>query len=117
MLTAMPVKMNKENPPLTTVFGKAKWFAFVDDGGSVEIRENPYAGAGPKTVAWLIGLGVDTIVTQHIGGNPFMIMKEAGVRLFYPGEGRILVGQVLEKLKHGSMEEITVDNIMRFAHH
>ena len=117
MLIAMPVKMNKENPPLTTVFGKAKWFAFADDGGTVEIRENPYAGAGPKTVAWLIENGVDTVVTQHIGGNPFMFMKEAGVRIYHPGEGRILVSEALEKLKNGTLEEITVDNIMKFTHH
>ena len=117
MLIAMPVKMNKQNPPLTTVFGKAKWFAFADDGGTVEIRENPYAGAGPKTVSWLVDAGVDTVVTQHIGGNPFMIMKDAGIRIFYPGEGRILVDEVLEKMRNGGLEEITVDNIMRFTQH
>jgi predicted Fe-Mo cluster-binding NifX family protein len=117
MLIAMPVKTNKENPPLTTVFGKAKWFAFADDGGTVEVRENPYAGAGPKTVAWLIDSGVDTVITQHIGGNPFMFMKEAGVRVCYPGEGRILVSEALQKLRDGATEEITVENIMRFTHH
>ncbi|WP_201352216.1 NifB/NifX family molybdenum-iron cluster-binding protein [Hydrogenimonas urashimensis] len=116
MLIAMPVKMNRENPPLTTVFGKAKWFAFADEGGTVEIRENPYAG-GPKTVVWLIDNGVDTIITQHIGGNPFMILKNAGVRLHYPGEGRIVVSEAIEKLKNGQCEEIDTDNVMRFMHH
>jgi predicted Fe-Mo cluster-binding NifX family protein len=81
------------------------------------VRENPYAGAGPKTVAWLIESGVDTVITQHIGGNPFMFMKEAGVCIFYPGEGRILVSEALQKLRDGAMEEITVENIMRFTHH
>ncbi len=117
MLTAMPVKMNRDNPPLTTVFGKAKWFAFVDGEGEVEICENPYAGAGPKTVAWLIESGVDTIVTQHIGGNPFMMLNGAGVRLYYPGEGRILVSEALEALKKGDCEEITIGNVTRFTHH
>jgi predicted Fe-Mo cluster-binding NifX family protein len=116
-MIAMPVKMNKENPPLTTVFGKAKWFAFADDDGRVEIRENPYAGAGAKTVVWLIESGADRIVTQHIGGNPFMIFEENGVRLYYPGEGRILVSEALEKLKNGECEAITRENIMRFTHH
>ena len=116
MLIAMPVKMNKENPPLTTVFGKAKWFAFADGDGTTQVRENPYAG-GPKTVTWLLENGVDTIITPHIGGNPFMILKNAGVRAFYPGEGRILVSEALEKLKNGALEEITVDNVMRFTHH
>jgi predicted Fe-Mo cluster-binding NifX family protein len=68
-------------------------------------------------VAWLIESGVDTVITQHIGGNPFMFMKEAGVRIFYPGEGRTLVSEALQKLRDGAAEEITVENIMRFTHH
>ncbi len=116
-MIAMPVKRQGENPPLTTVFGKAKWFAFIDENGSVEIRENPYAGAGPKTVVWLIEEGVDRIVTQHIGGNPFMILKEAGVRLYYPGEGRLSVQEALQRLQEERCEEITIDNVMRFTHH
>ncbi|WP_457596692.1 NifB/NifX family molybdenum-iron cluster-binding protein [Hydrogenimonas sp.] len=116
-MVAMPVKMNKENPPLTTVFGKAKWFAFADEGGGVEIRENPYAGSGAKTVAWLIAGGAERIVTQHIGGNPFMMLRQNGVRVFYPGEGRLLVSEALERLGKGECEEVTLENLSRFTHH
>jgi predicted Fe-Mo cluster-binding NifX family protein len=116
-MIAMPVKMKGDNPPLTTVFGKAKWFAFADENGEVRIVENPYAGSGAKTVAWLIESGIDRIVTQHIGGNPFMILKEAGVKCFYPGEGRILVFEALQKFRNGACEEITIENIMQYMHH
>ena len=114
---AMPVKMEGDNPPLTTVFGKAKWFAFADGEGMVRIVENPYAGSGGKTVAWLIESGVEDVVTQHIGGHPFMVLKDAGVKCFYPGEGRIRVSEALEKLRKGECEAITMENIMRFVHH
>ena len=117
MLVAMPVKMNREDPPLTTVFGKAKWFAFADDGGTVEIRENPYAGAGAKTVAWLIAEGADRIVTQHIGGHPFMMLQEAGVAVCYPGEGRITVSEAMRSLREGRCEPITAENVMQYTHH
>jgi len=30
MKLAIPVKTNKENPAISPLFGKAKWFAFVD---------------------------------------------------------------------------------------
>ena len=116
-MIAMPVKRAEENPPLTTVFGKAKWFAFVDEEGRVEVRENPHAGAGPKTVAWLIENGVKTIVTPHIGGNPFMMLESAGVRLWYPGEKRLLVSEALEMLRRGACLPITRENIMRFTRH
>ena len=117
MTVAMPVKRDQENPPLTTVFGKAKWFAFADEKGRIQIEENPYAGSGGKTVAWLIERGADTIVTQHIGGNPFMIFKEAGVKVFHPGKGRLLVSEALEALHEGACEEITMDNVAQFTHH
>jgi len=116
-MIAMPVKANREDPPLTTVFGKAKWFAFVDGDETVRIVENPYAGAGPKTVAWLIESGVREIVTQHVGGNPFMILESAGVKLYYPGEGRLLVSEALARLREGACEPITRLNIMRFTRH
>ncbi len=32
MKIAIPVKMNKENTALAPLFGKAKWFAIVEDG-------------------------------------------------------------------------------------
>lgn len=113
----MPVKMNREDPPLTTVFGKAKWFAFVDETGRIEIRENPYAGSGAKTVAWLIVEGADRIVTQHIGGHPFMMFQNAGVSVCYPGEGRITVSEAMQRVREGLCEPITTANVMQFARH
>ena len=32
MKIAIPVKMNKENSAIAPLFGKAKWFAIVEDG-------------------------------------------------------------------------------------
>ncbi len=113
----MPVKMNREDPPLTTVFGKAKWFAFVDEAGRSEIRENPYAGSGAKTVAWLIAEGAEQIVTQHIGGHPLMMLKEADVSVYSPGEGRITVSEAMRKLGAGACQAITPANVMQYAHH
>lgn len=39
MKIAIPVKMNKENTALAPLFGKAKWFAIVEDG-KVTIEQN-----------------------------------------------------------------------------
>jgi predicted Fe-Mo cluster-binding NifX family protein len=43
MKIAIPVKMNKENPPLAPLFGKAKWFAVIE-GDTINIVENPAEG-------------------------------------------------------------------------
>ena len=43
MKIAIPVKMNKENPAIAPLFGKAKWFAIVENN-EVSIVTNENAG-------------------------------------------------------------------------
>ena len=38
-MIAISVKTNKENPAVTTLFGKGKWFAFID-GDKITIGKN-----------------------------------------------------------------------------
>ena len=52
MKLAIPVKTNKENPALSPLFGKAKWFAFVDIDGKIEIKKNLCNG-GAEVIRWL----------------------------------------------------------------
>jgi len=115
MLIAVPVKFNKENPPISPAFGHAKYFAFVDENG-VKIEKNPYEG-GIKVVDWLLDKGVDIVITQHIGLKPFVILANEGVKLYYPGEGRIEVNDAIDAFKKGNLQEITEDNIEKFAKH
>ncbi len=115
MKIAIPVKFNKENPPISPLFGHAKWFAFVEDE-KVTIEENPYDG-GIAVVDWLLHRGVDTIVTQHIGQKPFMLLHKEGVKLYYPGDGRVLLNEAIEALKQGTLEEINEENVAQFARH
>jgi predicted Fe-Mo cluster-binding NifX family protein len=116
MLTAIPVKMNKPESAISPLFGHAKWFAFVNDSGNVTIEANPYDG-GMAVIEWLLSKGVGQIVTQHIGAGPFRFLLEQGVKAWYPGEGRITLPEIVEKLDAGGMEPITPENIERFARH
>ncbi|OQX56934.1 MAG: hypothetical protein B5M52_08340 [Helicobacteraceae bacterium 4484_230] len=60
MKIAIPVKMNRENPPLAPLFGKAKWFAIVEDG-SIEIVQNMQKG-GRAVIEWLSSMNVNIII-------------------------------------------------------
>ncbi|WP_457608164.1 NifB/NifX family molybdenum-iron cluster-binding protein [Nitratifractor sp.] len=116
MLTAIPLKMNKPESAVSPLFGHAKWFAFVDDEGKVTIEANPYDGGMP-VIEWLLSKGVGRIVTQHIGAGPFRFLLQQGVEAWYPGEGRILLSEALERIEKGEAERITPENIDRFARH
>jgi hypothetical protein len=67
MRIAIPVKMNKENPPLAPLFGKAKWFAIIENG-EISIIPNNQSGGG----------ALDLI--RHIRKN--MVMYKAQAALF-----------------------------------
>jgi len=116
MKIAIPVKMNKENPPLAPLFGKAKWFAISKDGKS-EIVKNEQNG-GRAVIEWLNSLGIDIIIFQEMGHSPYEMIKEIGdIELFHGGYDRILLNDVLAKFKNDSLEMIDDTNIDAIIKH
>jgi len=102
MKIAIPVKMNKENTPLAPLFGKAKWFAMVEEG-KVRIEQNP-ADGGRAVVEWLVQSGVDTIIMQEMGMNPYKIVQSYGnIKLYHAGFERILLDDVLQKFEANTL--------------
>ena len=68
-MIAIPVKTNKENTAVSTLFGKAKYFAFIENN-KIEILKNEQIG-GKAVVNWLKSKNVDTLITSHMGEKPF----------------------------------------------
>jgi len=117
MKIAIPVKMKRENSPLAPLFGKAKWFALIEDN-QVEIVENPVHG-GRAVIAWLLGEGVDTIIFQEMGVSPYEMVKETGkIKLFHAGYDRILLDEALEAFDSNALPLVDDTNITEIlAHH
>ena len=110
MKIAIPVKMNKENAPLSPLFGKAKWFAIVEDG-TVRFAENLQEG-GKAVIEWLLSQDIDTIIFQEMGNTPYAMIKEAGsVNLFHAGYERVLLNDILEKFNADELVKIDDSNI------
>jgi len=117
MKVVLPVKTNKENSPVSPLFGHSKWFVFVDlDRDEITIERNPYEG-GIVVAEWLLESGADAVITQHIGAKPFALFWQNEVECYYPGEGRILMNEAIENFKKGNLEKITPDNIEKFLRH
>jgi len=116
MKIAIPVKSNRENPPLAPLFGKAKWFAIVEDG-RVTIEKNPAQG-GRAVVEWFVALGVDAVIFQEMGATPYEMIKEAeSIDLFHAGYDRVLLDDVLEKFNKDELPEIDDTNISAIIKH
>ena len=117
MKIAIPVKMNKENTALAPLFGKAKWFAIVEDG-KITIEQNP-ADGGQAVVEWLSQSAVDTIIIQEMGMNPYRKVQSYGnIKLYHAGFDRILLENVLQKFEENALELLDDAGMTKIiAHH
>ena len=117
MKIAIPVKMNKENTALAPLFGKAKWFAIVEDG-KITIEQNP-ADGGQAVVEWLSQSAVDTIIIQEMGMNPYRKVQSYGnIKLYHAGFDRILLENVLQKFEENALELLDDAGMAKIiAHH
>jgi len=96
MRVAIPVKTDGENPIVSPLFGKAKWFAFVEDG-KISVEKNEAKG-GIRVVDWLLEKDLDALIVQHMGDSPYTYLKEASeIAVFFAGEERISVEEVMQK--------------------
>ena len=117
MKIAIPVKLNNENPPVAPLFGKAKWFAFIENG-QIEIKANPAHG-GKAVIQWFIDEKVDTIIMQEMGASPYqMIQSHGGMKIYHSGYERILLQDLLEKFNAHELaliDEIKMQEVI--SHH
>lgn len=117
MKIAIPVKTNRENPAVAPLFGKAKWFAIIEDG-KVSIQQSPIQ-EGRAVIAWFMEIGVDTIIMQEMGNGPYSVIKShGGIKVYHTGFDRITLDEVLEKFNNGEMtplDDTTMATIL--AHH
>jgi predicted Fe-Mo cluster-binding NifX family protein len=102
------VKTNKENPPLNTVFGKSKWFAYID-GENISIEKNEFEGAG-KVAKDILAKGVKSVICNHMAQKAYDMLKENGVEVYFSGEERILLDDAIKKLSSGELIKIDESN-------
>ena len=116
MKLAIPVKLNKENPPVAPLFGKAKWFAIVTEE-DVSIVANNQSG-GQAVIEWLSEMKIDAILIQEMGMTPYEKVKEYGtITLYHTGFERILLTDVLEKFKENRLEILDDTNMDKIIKH
>jgi len=117
MKIAIPVKTNNENPAVAPLFGKAKWFAFIEDA-TITIEQSPIQ-EGRAVAEWLINSNVDTIIMQEMGNGPYSVIQaHGGIKVYHTGYDRITLNEVLEQFHAGLMSPIDENQMQNvLAHH
>ena len=81
-IIAAATEIESLTEPLSSRFGKAKYYAFFN-GNEMQIEENP-ARSGPKVVAWLIEKGVTDLLMKEVGRKPCALKPKHTISLHYP---------------------------------
>ena len=119
MKLAIPVKMNRENPPVAPLFGRAKWFAIVDKG-KINIIPNNQSG-GRAVVDLLYEMNINALLIQEMGIVPYERVKEYGnMAIYHTGFKRILLNDVLKKFENDELElldDTNIENIIKRHNH
>ena len=101
-MIAIPVKTNKENTAVSTLFGKAKYFALINDDNHIEIVKNELIG-GRAVVNWLKSKNVNVLITSHMGENPFTSLSKYDIKVYFAGDERIELKDVMIKYADGEL--------------
>lgn len=116
MKIAIPVKMNKENTAIAPLFGKAKWFAIIEEE-KIVIEQNPAEG-GHGVIEWLHQIHVDTIIMQEMGQSPYhMIQKLGGINVYHSGFERMTLKEALEKFDQDALPLLNDTGMSKIIEH
>jgi len=95
----MKIAVTSEGPLLESRldprFGRAKYFLFYDtETGEYEFYDNEEGanalqGAGIQSAELVVNRGAQVVITGHCGPKAFRALKEAGVEVYYAGEGTV----------------------------
>jgi predicted Fe-Mo cluster-binding NifX family protein len=98
---------------ISSRFGKAPFFAFVGEDGTIIIEPNPDLPT-VKMFDWMRAKGTQGVITAHIGPKPFKMFAEKKIKVFNPGKGKVSLIQSLGMMEIGKLERITEENLHRF---
>ncbi len=113
-MIAIPVKTNTLESAIAPLFGKAKWFALINETGEITFWNNVFQ-SGREVVKYFKASKVDRVVFQDIGGNPYLLLHNAGIACYHSGHGRILLKEALKYLQEGSLIHVTPENMAEYV--
>ncbi|MFP4053826.1 MAG: NifB/NifX family molybdenum-iron cluster-binding protein [Phycisphaerae bacterium] len=111
MKIAVTAQDKQMTSPLDPRFGRAKYFLVVDtEGGEftpVDNTQNLNApqGAGIQSGRTVAGLGVEAVLTGHVGPKAFATLQAAGIKVYAGVSGT--VAEAMEQYNAGALAEST----------
>lgn len=104
-MIAIPISKTGEEPIVSDIFAKSKWFAIVD-GDTVVFEKNNYK-SGMEVSIWLKDLGVKKVVTNKIGSTTFKNLSNHNILCMYT-DLKVKLTSIIEKAKDRQLSRLDV---------
>lgn len=111
-MIVVPVKTDKENPAVSPLFGKAKFFALLKDGEK-KIVKNEHQN-GREIASWLVEIGAKKLIIAHMGRSPFDMIRDSGIEIYFAGANRIELDSAVAKCISKELVLINHENFDEF---
>lgn len=110
MRVAVTAREGSIDNPVDQRFGRARYLIVIDtETGGIEVHNNnvnlnAVQGAGIQTAQNITQLGVEAVLTGHVGPNAFRTLSAAGIKAYTGLQGT--VGEAIEKFKSGGLTPV-----------
>lgn len=110
MKVAISARGNSLSSKVDQRFGRCKYFIVHDtETGATDVHDNQInlnavQGAGIQSAANVAGLGVEAVLTGHVGPNSFRALSAAGIKIYTGLQGT--AAQAVEELASGRITPV-----------
>jgi len=109
MKVAVTAQGSEPSSPVDPRFGRAKYFVIVDtetdefSAADNAMNLNALQGAGIQAGRTVAELGVEAVITGHVGPKAFSTLAAAGIPVYTGATGT--VAEAVQKFKDGALAE------------
>lgn len=113
-MIALPVQSNSVDSEVAPLFGKAEWFAFIDDDRKVVFWKNALK-SGREVVEHFKTLGVQDVIFQNMDTDQFNLLEQAGITCHHTGRGQVLCAEAIVFFRYQKLVKVTTNNVYRYV--
>lgn len=107
-MIAIPINTNEENSDVSTLFGKAEYFALINNN-ILEIVKNEQTD-GKAVANWLKSKNVNILISPNMEEKPLSTLLDNNIEVYFAGNEKIEINNILLKFADGELPILNRNN-------
>jgi predicted Fe-Mo cluster-binding NifX family protein len=107
-MIAIPINTNEKNSDVSTLFGKAEYFALINNN-ILEIVKNEQTD-GKAVANWLKSKNVNILISPNMEEKPLSTLLDNNIEVYFAGNEKIEINNILLKFADGELPILNHNN-------